>query len=215
MVQWVYEAARGAEVGDRVVVATPDREIVDACAAFGAEAVLTDSAHESGTGRLGEVAKRIVADVYVNVQGDEPLISGSSIRACARLLLETTEPQVSSIYCECPPEEYDQPDTVKVAINLSGYALYFSRFPIPFARNERPAPILKHVGLYAYRPDALKLFSTWPMSDLEKAESLEQLRFLENGVQILMGEGVGTELAVDTPEHAARVREVLMRKMAH
>jgi len=209
MVQWVYEAAHQSGVGEKSVVATPDQEIVDACKAFGAEAVLTRIDHETGTDRIAEVAEKIQADVYVNVQGDEPLIQPSSIRACAEPLLDDKSVAMGSVYCECPPDEYDNPAVVKVVTDLEGYALYFSRFAIPFPRNERPIPVKKHIGLYAYRRDALQGFARWPMSALERSESLEQLRFMENGVRIFMAPGAGTELAVDTPEQAEQVRQIL------
>lgn len=209
MVQWVWEAAAKSGVADRVVVATPDQEIVDACASFGAEAVLTSHDHPTGTDRIAEVAEKIAAEVYVNVQGDEPLIRAESIKACAEPLLANDQITMGSVYSECPPEEYVEPATVKVVTDAAGYALYFSRYAIPFARNERRIPVKKHVGLYAYRRDALLAFRTWPMSDLEAAESLEQLRFMHNGVRIFMAPGAGTELAVDTPEQADQVRRIL------
>ena len=209
MVQWVHEAALASGIAQRVVVAAPDEEIVDACAAFGAEAILTSHDHPTGTDRIAEVARKIEADVYVNVQGDEPLIMPESIVACAKPLLDDARRQMASVYCECSPEEYDNPATVKVVTDLSGHALYFSRHPIPFERNPRIAPVKKHIGLYAYRREPLLAFSSWPMTPLETAESLEQLRFMENGVQIKMSEAAGTELAVDTPEQADEVRRIL------
>lgn len=213
MVQWVYEAASQSGVGDRVVVATPDEEIVDACRQFGADAVLTRMDHETGTDRIAEVAEKVDAEVYVNVQGDEPLIQAASIRACAEPLLGDPSIAMGSVYCECPPEEYDNPATVKVVTDGAGFALYFSRYAIPFSRNERTIPVKKHIGLYAYKGDALRGFAGWPMSALERAESLEQLRFMEHGVRIFMAPGAGTELAVDTPEQAEQVRQILQAKI--
>lgn len=209
MVQWVAEAAAASGVADRVIVATPDPEIVDACRAFGAEAMLTSHDHVTGTDRIAEVARSVSADVYVNVQGDEPLIQASSIAACARPLIENPSIAMGSVYSECPEDEYENPATVKVVTDEQGYALFFSRFAIPFARNPRVIPVKKHVGLYAYRGDALQAFAKWPMGKLEAAESLEQLRFMENGVRIFMAPGAGTELAVDTPEQAEEVRRLL------
>jgi len=214
MVQWVYEACLSADVAEKVLVATPDQEIIDACRSFGAEAILTRHDHETGTDRIAEVATKIEAEVYVNVQGDEPLIQPQSIKACAAPLLGDPTIQMGSVYCECPESEYDTPAVVKVVTNEAGFALYFSRHPIPFARNPRVIPVKKHIGLYAFRGDALKRFATWPMGDLERAESLEQLRFMENGVEIYMSPGVGTELAVDTPEQADEVRKLLAARTA-
>ncbi|HVL37998.1 MAG TPA: 3-deoxy-manno-octulosonate cytidylyltransferase [Fimbriimonadaceae bacterium] len=209
MVQWVVEAAWESGVGEQVVVATPDQEIVDACRDFGAEAVLTRHDHETGTDRIAEVAGQISAEVYVNVQGDEPLIQPSSIAACATPLLKRPGIEMGSVYCACAEEELDNPAVVKVVTDLEGYALYFSRHPIPFERNPRVEPVKKHIGLYAYRRDALQRFANWPMGALERAESLEQLRFMENGVRIFMTPGAGTDLAVDTPEQAEQVRSIL------
>jgi 3-deoxy-D-manno-octulosonate cytidylyltransferase len=182
---------------------------VEACRAFGAEAVLTSHNHPTGTDRIAEVANKVEADVYVNVQGDEPLIQPKSIAACAYPLLADPRIEMGSVYCTCSPTEYDNPATVKVVTDLTDYALYFSRHPIPFERNPRIAPVKKHIGLYAYRREPLMRFSEWGMSPLETAESLEQLRFMEHGVRIFMTEAEGTELAVDTPEQAEQVREVL------
>lgn len=213
MVQWVYEAAAASGVGDRVIVATPDQDIVEACRAFGAEALLTSHDHITGTDRIAEVARAVEADVYVNVQGDEPLIQASSIRACAEPLLQDDRIQMGSVYCECPEEEFDNPATVKVVTDGGGFALYFSRYPIPFARNPRVIPVKKHIGLYAYRRAPLTEFASWPLGNLEAAESLEQLRFMEHGVRIYMAPGAGTELAVDTPEQADQVRAILSARI--
>ena len=158
MVQWVHEAAMKSGVGEHVVVATPDAEIVEACRSFGAEAVLTRYDHETGTDRIAEVAEKHPADVYVNVQGDEPLIQPASIKACAEPLLNDSDIPMGSVYCECPEDEYDNPAVVKVVTDGQGFALYFSRYAIPFPRNPRVIPVKKHIGLYAYRRDALQGF---------------------------------------------------------
>lgn len=209
MIQWVYEASVASQIADQVIVATPDQEIVDACGMFGAEAMLTRHDHPTGTDRIAEVATHIHADVYVNVQGDEPLIRPASIEACARPLLEDPNIQVGSVFCECPPEEKDNPAAVKVVTDREGYALYFSRWAIPFPRNPRPGTLKKHIGLYAFTQRALMNFASWEPTPLEQAESLEQLRFIENGVRIRMSFAEGSELAVDTPEQAEEVREIL------
>ena len=211
MVQWVYEAASAAGVADEVLVATPDEVIVDACKAFGAKAILTSDQHATGTDRLAEVAEKVEAEIYVNVQGDEPLIQASSIAACAKPLLESASIEMGSVYSECAEDEYDNPAVVKVVTDENHFALYFSRFAIPFPRNPRVEPVKKHVGLYAYRRQALLDFAGWPMGTLESAETLEQLRFMEHGIRIFMAPAAGTELAVDTPEQAEQVRAILAR----
>lgn len=209
MVQWVVERAVDSKVAERVIVATPDSEIIDACKRFGAEAMLTSSGHRTGTDRIAEVAETVDADVYVNVQGDEPLIRSESIAACAKPLLDDDSIQMGSVYCDCPADEIENPDVVKVVLDGDGYALYFSRSRIPYPRNEGSLAVKKHIGLYSYTRDALARFSQWPQSPLELTEGLEQLRFQENGVRIKMSEGAGTELAVDTPAQAELVRSIL------
>jgi 3-deoxy-manno-octulosonate cytidylyltransferase (CMP-KDO synthetase) len=211
MIQWVYERSVASKVGEAVVVATPDPEIVEACRKFGAEAILTRMDHPSGTDRIAEVSESIPAEVYINVQGDEPLIRPESIRSCAEPLLADSYVMMGSVYGHCLPEEEENPAVVKVVTDWSGYALYFSRHAIPFPRNARREPLKKHVGIYAYRHDVLQSFARWSPSPLEETESLEQLRFLEHGVKIKMSLGEGSELAVDTPEQAEEVRRLLSR----
>ncbi len=209
MVQWVVEAARRSGVAERVIVATPDAEIVDACARFGGEAMLTRADHPSGTDRVAEVARQVEADVYVNVQGDEPLIPAESIAACAAPLLADPTIAMGSVCADCREEELENPAVVKVVTDLEGFALYFSRYTLPYARNPRVGPVKKHIGIYAFRRDALMAFSGWEPTPLERAESLEQLRFLEHGVRIKMSAGSGSAMAVDTPEQAEMVRQRL------
>lgn len=207
MVQWVVEAAKKANVGE-VYVATPDDEILRACDSFGAAAIRTRLDHPSGTDRIAEVSEQIKADVYVNVQGDEPLVPPATIQALATGMIEGGH-EVGSVYSVCPEEEFDSPAVVKVVLRKDGSAIYFSRYTIPFARNPRVAPVYKHIGLYAYREPALKAFVKEGPQSLEKAESLEQLRFLELGFGIQMFRGEGSAMAVDTKEQAEAVRQAL------
>lgn len=212
MVQWVVERAQAAGIADRILVATPDDEILRACEAFGAEAVRTRESHPSGTDRLAEIAETLEAEVFVNVQGDEPLIRPETIRAAAAPLLEDAGVKVGSVWSPCPEEEIDNPAVVKVVTDLGGNALYFSRHAIPFPRGSRVGGVKKHVGIYAYRREVLLEYATWSVTPLETAESLEQLRFLEHGFRIRMSEGAGSELAVDTPEQAEEVRRLLAER---
>jgi len=211
MVQWVYEAALASQVGDSVLVATPDKEIIDAVRGFQGAAILTSSEHPSGTDRLAEVARTVDADIYINVQGDEPLIDPATIEACARPLLTNAMVEMTSVFATCPEVEVENPAVVKVVCSLDGDALYFSRHAIPYARNPRPLPVKKHVGIYGFRRDVLQRYAQWQQTPLEISESLEQLRFLENGVRIRMVEGQASVLAVDTPEQAEEVRSHLQR----
>lgn len=210
MLQWVVERARAAQITDKVVVATPDEEIMQACKHFGAEAIETSIDHPTGTDRIAEVATKVKADFYVNVQGDEPLVQPDDIKACAQPISHNV--QMASVYADCPDQEIDNPAVVKVVTALNGDALYFSRHAIPFPRSARAEAPKKHIGLYAYTADVLARYTTWPQSPLEKTESLEQLRFLENGVRIRMSKGTGSALAVDTPEQADQVRTILANR---
>ncbi len=212
MVQWVVEAAVASGVGDQVIVATPDQEICTVVESFGGTAMLTSHNHVTGTDRIAEVAQKVDGEIFVNVQGDEPLIQAASIAACAQPLIDDSSIQMGSVYSTCPESEYDLDAVVKVVLDKEDFALYFSRYCIPFARNPRVVPVYKHVGLYAYRREALLAFSKWPMGQTETPESLEQLRFLENGIRIKMSFAEGTELAVDTPDQAETVRELLRQR---
>lgn len=215
MIQWVYETAIASGVADKVLIATPDEVILEAAKGFGAEAILTSISHPSGTDRLAEVATTHQADIYINVQGDEPLIPKETIKACAQALRDRPECMVSSVYCECPEEEEDTPSVVKVVTDKNGVALYFSRYAVPFPRGLRKSPVKKHVGIYGFRKAALEGFAQWGPSELEQTESLEQLRFLENGVRIAMAYAPMSELAVDTPEQAEEVRGILAARLHH
>ena len=213
MVQWVYEASLRASLPKRVLVATPDTEIVDAVKAFGGEAILTSSGHTTGTDRIAEVATKVEADAYVNVQGDEPLIEAVSIDACAKPVADG-EAQMASVYDWAAESEVDDPNVVKVVTDPAGNALYFSRSRIPFVRSQSGLRTKKHVGLYAYSGAALRQFALWEPTPLEKTEVLEQLRFLENGISIKMSYAPGTPLAVDTPEQADEAARLLAARGA-
>jgi 3-deoxy-manno-octulosonate cytidylyltransferase (CMP-KDO synthetase) len=211
MIQWVVEAAHRAELGDNVWVATPDPAIAGTVAGFGGFPILTGNHHVSGTDRVAEVAQSRPADIYVNVQGDEPLIAPETIRACAQPLLDNPEVQMASVWTECSEEEQPLASVVKCVTDLDGFALYFSRHPIPFPRQPRAQQVKKHVGLYAFRREVLLQFATWTPTPLEQAESLEQLRFLEHGVRIKMARAEASVVAVDTPEQAAQAEAELER----
>jgi 3-deoxy-manno-octulosonate cytidylyltransferase (CMP-KDO synthetase) len=226
MIERVYERASSAREVGRVVVATDDERIASAVRAFGGEAAMTSPAHASGTDRIAEAVRTIEADVVVNVQGDEPMLDPAAIDAAARALLD--DPTLPMATPSLPLRRLDEmlaPSVVKVVVDARGDALYFSRSPIPHVRlgassDPRAAAeaavaaglARKHVGLYAYRREALLLFASLPPSPLEQAEGLEQLRALHHGMRIrvvpLEGEG---GVAVDTPEDLERVRELLAR----
>lgn len=212
MIQHVYERTLAAKSVDEVVVATDDARIEAACTAFGARVEMTRSDHPTGTDRLAEVAARCDHDVIVNVQGDEPLIEGFVVDAAVEALLRDDRAAMSTIVHRAAPEAFDDPNRVKVVLDSAGFALYFSRAPIPFRRKDTGIAPLQHVGLYVYRRDFLLEIVTLERSPAERAEELEQLRALENGYRIRAAEIEGwTSVPVDVPEDVPIVEAALAR----
>jgi len=211
LVGWVYEAVRSSPLLADVIVATDSEEILEVCRQHGWSARMTSTNHRSGTERVHEVSNSVAADVYANVQGDEPLVRPEQI---ATLLDVMKDPavQVGTVKTPCPPEDIDNPNAVKVVTAPGGRALYFSRATIPFDRDGTAPRYFKHLGLYAYRKSALDLFVSQPESILEKSERLEQLRFLENGISIYVGETPYDSVGVDTEEDLQRAAEILTRR---
>jgi 3-deoxy-manno-octulosonate cytidylyltransferase (CMP-KDO synthetase) len=218
MIQRVYERVTQARGIDRVIVATDDQRIFNVVRAFGGEVEMTREDHPTGTDRLAEVAARIDADLVVNVQGDEPLIDPRMIEAAVEplrqdpgILMGTLMTPIASV------DEFLNPNVVKVVTDRDGFALYFSRAPIPHPRDftsdlelhlSALAP-RKHVGLYVYRRDILLRYPRLPATPLENLEKLEQLRALEHGFRIRVVETALTSLGVDTPADLERVRLAL------
>jgi 3-deoxy-manno-octulosonate cytidylyltransferase (CMP-KDO synthetase) len=211
MVLHVLEAACAARKLSRVTVATDDTRIAAAVRGAGGEAMLTSPDAASGTDRLAEAARSIPADVYVNIQGDEPMMSAQNIDSAVEALLASGERQIATLAIPMPPGEASDPNVVKVAVAQDGRALYFSRAPIPFSRSGTPA-YRKHLGLYAYRAAALAEIAALPPSPLEEMESLEQLRWLEAGYDIWVAQAVSDSIGVDTPEDLSRVEEYLKKE---
>ncbi|MSO23933.1 MAG: 3-deoxy-manno-octulosonate cytidylyltransferase [Acidobacteria bacterium] len=210
MIQHVYERSLQAKSVVEVIVATDDARILKAVQAFGGQARMTSPLHRSGTDRVAEVAASSDADVIVNVQGDEPLIDPEALDAVVEPFQFDPSLMISTLSVDGADGELENPNVVKVVVDHDGFALYFSRSPIPFFRDASPATgekrrFLKHVGLYAYRQTFLTRLATLKESDLEKAEALEQLRFLENGYRIKVVNTPYQSLAVDTPEDLERV----------
>ncbi len=224
LIERVYERARAASRPERVVVATDDERIASAVRAFGGEVVLTSPAHESGTDRIAEAVRGLPAELVVNVQGDEPLLDPAGIDASVEALLaDPTLPMATVSLPLRSLEEMLAPSVVKVVSDAAGEALYFSRAPVPLVRLGASADLRasaaeavarglarRHVGLYAYRREALLRFASLPPAPLELAEGLEQLRALHHGLRIrvvpLDGEAA---TAVDTAEDLERVRAQL------
>jgi 3-deoxy-manno-octulosonate cytidylyltransferase (CMP-KDO synthetase) len=220
MIQRVWERARNATKISRVIIATDDERIVRAATAFGAEAVITRAEHRSGTERVAEVAAttgRDDGEIYVNVQGDEPLVEPEAIDTLVEAMESDESVSVGTLMVPISkPADIMDPNIVKVVLDFDSNALYFSRAPIPWVR-DRDAPVhvqhMKHLGLYAFRRAALLDFATLPLGDLERVEQLEQLRWMENGYKIRVAETPHDSVSVDVPEDVARVEE-LIRKAA-
>jgi 3-deoxy-manno-octulosonate cytidylyltransferase (CMP-KDO synthetase) len=206
----VYEVVRSSILLADVIVATDSEEIMAVCLKNGWKAAMTSSAHRSGTERVHEISCRESADVYINVQGDEPLVRPEQI---ASLLDVMSNPQVEVGTLKTPAAAIDvpNPNAVKVVTDLNGRALYFSRATIPHDRDRTQPRYFKHLGLYAYRKPALDRFVSLPESSLEQAERLEQLRFLENDISIYVGETPYDSIGVDTEEDLQRVIAILKK----
>jgi 3-deoxy-manno-octulosonate cytidylyltransferase (CMP-KDO synthetase) len=211
LVGWVYEAVRSSSLLSDVIIATDSEEIMEACRRHGWKAQMTSSTHRSGTERAHEVSNSIAADVYVNVQGDEPLVRPEQISTLLEVMKDPAV-HVGTVKTLCPLEDVGNPNAVKVVTVPGGRALYFSRATIPFDRDGAGPHYFKHLGLYAYRKPALDLFVSQPESTLEKSERLEQLRFLENGIPIYVGETPYDSVGVDTEEDLQRVAEILCKR---
>lgn len=213
MVQHVYERVRRVSLFDEVLVATDDERIANAVEAFGGEACMTSPDCPSGSDRLIEVAKSHPADVYVNVQGDEPLVEPASIEKLARAMLDDPSLQMGTLCYPISAEQAQNPNLVKVVRAHNGNALYFSRSPIPFPRSGGIAPqYFGHLGMYACRREFLMNFGSLPYSPLENTEKLEQLRVLQAGIAIRVLEVEATGPGVDTPEDLEAVRRILTEK---
>jgi 3-deoxy-manno-octulosonate cytidylyltransferase (CMP-KDO synthetase) len=220
MIQHVYERAKQSQRASRVIVATDDARIREAVESFHGDVIMTRSEHRTGTDRLAEVAVHVPAGIYVNLQGDLPLISPEVIDAVVDTLVSAAdEVHVSTLSVPITtPEDIMNPNVVKVVSDFDGNALYFSRAPIPWVRDagERVAARhFKHIGIYAFRRDALLDFPALPPGELERLEQLEQLRWMENGYRIAVGEAVAYEgVEVDVPADVARVEELLRGRAA-
>lgn len=211
MLAHVYEAARACPQLADVIVATDSSEIVGFCRQNGWNVQLTSPQHRSGTDRIHEIAQSIDADVYVNVQGDEPLVRREHLDALLNLM-HRNNVRIGTLKTPCPVEDIANPNAVKVVTALDGQALYFSRATIPYDRDRiGQARYFKHLGFYAYRKPALDAFCAWPESELERSERLEQLRFLDHGIPVYVAETPFNTVGVDTEEDLNRV-EAMMRE---
>ncbi len=216
MIEHVYRRASEARTIGSVIVATDDDRIADAVRAFGGNVRMTSADHPSGTDRLAEVAETLACELIVNVQGDEPLIEPAMIDEAVapfagdpRLEMSTLRRRIDD------PAELQNPNVTKVVVDLQGFALYFSRAPVPYVRSGSPAaPAWRHVGLYVYRRDCLLRLARLAPTELERSEALEQLRALEHGIRIKAVETRYDAIGVDTPEDLERVRRVFEQQRA-
>ncbi len=212
MIQHVYERSRKARCTDHVLVATDDQRIADAVVGFGGEVMMTSPDHPSGTDRVAEVSFSIEADIYINVQGDEPMIRPADIDKLAQAMIEDPSSAVGTLCHPIPLEEALDANKVKMTISHTGKVLYFSRGLIPYVAHSACQPeYLKHIGIYGYRRNVLRKYNLLPMSDLENGERLEQLRLLQSDVPIRAIRTSRTGPGVDTPACLERVRKLMAR----
>ena len=213
MIQRVYERAKLAKFAGRVIVATDDDRILKAVQDFGGEARMTRTDHRTGTERVAEVAAHVEGEVFVNVQGDEPLLDPAAVDAAVAALLEEPAAAISTVAVPIrTPADIMDPNVVKTVLDFDDNALYFSRAPIPWVRDSAHkihARHLKHLGLYVFERDALLEYPTLPQGELERLEQLEQLRWLENGWKIRVTEVERDAVSVDVPEDVARAEKLL------
>lgn len=209
LIQRVYEQVIKARIPEATVVAVDDERVYNKVLAFGGKAVMTDVNHQSGTDRLAQVATAYPAvDIIVNVQGDEPLIPPEAIDLLAGAFADS-DIAMATLKAPMEPSEYANPAAVKVVTDNNDNALYFSRSQIPYLRNQTGVTIYKHIGVYAYRREFLLNYAKMPQTVLERTESLEQLRALENGYKIKVLPVDYKVVGVDTPEDLAEVRKIL------
>jgi len=212
MVEWVWRAAATSGQMDTVVVATDSEEVAIVCRERDIPVHMTSPDCQSGSDRVREVARQIDAEIYVNIQGDEPTLTADFFPP---LLAPFVRPDVdvTTLAVPCPPEEFNNPNAVKVVTALDGRALYFSRATIPFDRDSTGfTGYRKHLGIYAYRKAALERFASLPPGHLEQLERLEQLRLLENGISLYVANAPRDTIGVDTEEDLARAETLLTAK---
>jgi 3-deoxy-manno-octulosonate cytidylyltransferase (CMP-KDO synthetase) len=209
MIQRVYERASTAHSLNKLVIATDDERIFKAARDFGADVLMTSSDHRSGTERVAEVARQFDFPIVINIQGDEPLLRGESIEALVKALQKRSVNMASSMTKVTDPSVIGDRNRVKVVVDKQDYALYFSRSPLPYQAADY---FYQHTGIYGYQRDFLLKLCQWPPTRLEKTESLEQLRALENGFRIKMIEIPFLTLSVDIPQDIIKVEEFLNKE---
>lgn len=214
VIQWVYEKASQTKLADIIIVATDDQRIYDCVKSFGGNVEMTSTEHKSGSDRIMEVVSRHPEIDYIcNLQGDEPLIKPESIDAVIRNVIEDDRADISTLIREISADEVDNPNLVKCVTDKNGFALYFSRSKIPYERNTGIAKFYGHLGIYGYKRHALETMTSQSQTMLEKAESLEQLRALENGMRIKTSVVDFVPVGIDTKEDLEKFRQIVSEKL--
>ena len=211
IIQWVWEKAKAVPHVDRVIIATDDDRIFNACKEFGAEVEMTSTEHKSGSDRIAEVAKRHPEIGYIiNLQGDEPLIEQANIELVINGVLFDEKADISTLVREIKDvKEVENPNLVKCVFDVNNYALYFSRSKIPFERNEGKTKFYGHLGIYGFKREALFKMTELPQASYEIAESLEQLRALQNGMKIKVGIVENVPVGIDTMEDFDKFKAIV------
>lgn len=209
MIQHVYEKACQVPGIEAVVVATDDQRIADVVDDFGGKALMTSADHQSGTERLVEVMEAYESDIYINLQGDEPLVRPEDVSILSSQMASDSSIKIGTLCHSISAEEAANPNNVKIVLSDNGDALYFSRCPIPYPRDQHQSSYLKHIGIYGYRKHVLEAYSDLREPDMEKLEKLEQLRFLNAGYQIRAYKVEPVGPGVDTPECLEKVRMII------
>lgn len=213
MIYWVYRQAQKVPEFDEIYVATDDERIKDACEEHNMKVIMTSDRHKTGSDRVAEVATKVDGDLFVNVQGDEPVIHPEMIRQVISIFLEDDSVYFGSLKKEITdPDEIQATSTVKVVTDDNGDAMYFSRSVIPSnVKDGQVARVFRHVGIYAYKRDFLKIFSEIEQTELELGEGIEPLRAMQKGYKIRLKETQYSSIGVDLPEHVKKVEKILQK----
>ena len=214
VIQWVYEKAQQSKLADIIIVATDDERIYNCVKGFGGIAEMTSADHKCGSDRIMEVVSRHPEIEFIcNLQGDEPLIKAESIDAVIRNVVEDDKADISTLIREITPQEAENPNLVKCVVDNNGFALYFSRSKIPYERNTGIAAFYGHLGIYGYKRKALETMTNLAQTPLEKTESLEQLRALENGMKIKTSVVDFVPVGIDTKDDLEKFRQIIEKRI--
>ena len=212
LIWWVYKQARRVSLFDKIYVATDDNRIKKACDSFDMPSIMTSPKHKTGTDRVGEVADKVKADIYANIQGDEPLLSLSMIRSAVLPLLKSGKIRVTNLMAEIKKTPDLSDSTIpKVVVNAGKKAVFLSRLPIPYPKNRQVQTYYKQICVYGFRREALRKFCALKRGIIESKEDIEILRFIENGIEVHMIKVKGDTVAVDTPADLKKVQKILSK----